>query len=80
MHRRHGDSRDVEEDGTLTVDNLSPAAGQTVTFRLTDPDGGIDTTNIVTISWVIQSLATGGSWASGLRRTHPRLDDLPVGR
>ena len=51
---------DVEEDGTLAVDNLSPSAGQTVTFRLTDPDGGIDTTNM---TWVIQSLATGGSWA-----------------
>ena len=68
---------DVEEAGTLAVDNLSPAAGQTVTFRLTDPDGSIDTTNM---TWVIQSLATGGSWTSGLRRTHPRLDDLPVGR
>ena len=55
---------DVEEAGTLAVDNLSPAAGQTVTFRLTDPDGGIDTTSIVTISWVIQSLATGGSWTA----------------
>ena len=51
---------DVEEAGTLAVDNLSPAAGETVTFRLTDPDGGIDTTNM---TWVIQSLATGGSWA-----------------
>ncbi len=51
---------DVEEDGTLTADNLSPAAGETVTFRLTDPDGGIDTTSM---TWVIQSLATGGSWA-----------------
>ena len=51
---------DVEEAGTLTADNLSPAAGETVTFRLTDPDGGIDTTSM---TWVIQSLATGGSWA-----------------
>ncbi len=51
---------DVEEAGTLTADNLSPAAGETVTFRLTDPDGSIDTTNM---TWVIQSLATGGSWA-----------------
>ena len=51
---------DVEEAGTLAADNLSPAAGETLTFRLTDPDGGIDTTNM---TWVIQSLATGGSWA-----------------
>ena len=51
---------DVEEAGTLAVENLSPAAGETVTFRLTDPDGGIDTTSM---TWVIQSLASGGSWA-----------------
>ncbi len=51
---------DVEEAGALTVDNLSPAAGQTVTFRLTDPDGGIDTTSM---TWAIQSKAPGGSWA-----------------
>ena len=51
---------DVEEAGTLAVDNLSPAAGETVTFRLTDPDGGIDTTSM---TWVIQSLVSGGSWA-----------------
>ena len=51
---------DVEEAGTLAVDNLSPAAGQTVTFRLTDPDGGIDTTSM---TWAIQSKAPGGSWA-----------------
>ena len=51
---------DVEEAGTLAVDNLSPAAGQTLTFRLTDPDGSIDTTSM---TWVIQSRATGGSWA-----------------
>ena len=51
---------DVEEDGTLAVDNLSPAAGETVTFRLTDPDGGIDTTSM---TWEIQSLVSGGSWA-----------------
>ena len=35
---------DVEEAGALTVDNLSPAVGQTLTFMLTDPDGGIDPT------------------------------------
>ena len=51
---------DVEEAGTLAVDNLSPAAGETVTFRLTDPDGSIDTTSM---NWAIQSKAPGGSWA-----------------
>ena len=52
---------DVEEAGTLAVDNLSPAAGETVTFLLTDPDGGIDTTSM---TWVIQSQASGGSWTT----------------
>ena len=53
---------DVEEAGTLAVENLSPAAGETVTFRLTDPDGGIVTTSTADITWVIQSLVSGGSW------------------
>ena len=53
---------DVEEAGTLAVDNLNPSAGQTVTFRLTDPDGGIVTTSTADITWVIQSLVSGGSW------------------
>ena len=55
---------DVEEAGTLAVDNLSPAAGETVTFRLTDPDGGIVTTSTADITWVIQSLVSGGSWTA----------------
>ena len=50
---------DVEEAGTLSADNLSPAAGETVTFVLTDPDGGIDTSSM---TWEIQSKATGESW------------------
>ena len=50
---------DVEEAGTLTVDSLSPVAERTLTFTLTDPDGRIDTSNII---WDIQSMATGGSW------------------
>ena len=55
---------DVEEAGTLTVDNLSPAVGQTVTFMLTDPDGGIDPTMESNIGWGIESLAPGGSWGA----------------
>ena len=35
---------DLEEAGTLTVDNLSPAVGDRVKFTLDDPDGGIDLT------------------------------------
>ena len=68
---------DVEEAGALAVDNLSPAAGQTVTFRLTDPDGSIDTSSM---TWAIQSKAPGGSWARVSGVLTPRLDDLPLGR
>ena len=53
---------DVEEAGTLTVDNLSPAAGQLLTFMLTDPDGFNDSITASDISWHLESLATGGSW------------------
>ena len=57
---------DVEEAGTVTVDNLSPAVSQTLTFRLTDPDGGIDLTvdpNLGSpLNWRLESLASGGSW------------------
>ena len=57
---------DVEEEGTVTVDNLSPAVSQTLTFRLTDPDGGIDLTvdqNLGSpINWRLESQASGGSW------------------
>ena len=55
---------DVEEAGTLTVDNLSPAVGQTLTFMLTDPDGGIDLTLDSNISWGIETMAPGGSWGA----------------
>ena len=53
---------DVEEVGTLTVDNLSPAAGQSLTFMLTDPDGFNDSITASDISWHLESLAPGGSW------------------
>ena len=32
---------DVEEAGAISVDTLNPGVGDTVTFMLTDPDGGI---------------------------------------
>ena len=44
---------DVEEDGTITVSNLNPAVGETVTFTLEDPDGGI-----VSARWLIQRRPT----------------------
>ena len=34
---------DLEEKGTITVDNLNPGVGDSVIFTLTDPDGGIFT-------------------------------------
>ena len=55
---------DVEEAGTLTVDNLSPAVGETVTFMLTDPDGGIDPTMEANIRWSVETMAPGGSWGA----------------
>ena len=44
---------DVEEPGTITVSNLNPAVGETVTFTLEDPDGGI-----VSARWLIQRRPT----------------------
>ena len=59
---------DVEEVGTVTLDNLNPEVGQTLTFRLTDPDGGIDLTldsNMdPQIMWRVESMATGESWVT----------------
>ncbi len=55
---------DVEEAGTLTVDNLSPAVGETVTFMLTDPDGGIDSTIEANIRWSVETMTPGGSWGA----------------
>ena len=60
--------QDVEEDGTVTLDNLNPEVGQTLTFRLTDPDGGIDLTldsNMdPQIMWSVESMAEGESWVT----------------
>ena len=71
---------DVEEDGTLAVDNLSPAAGQTVTFRLTDP--GRQHRYLQHRQHHLGYPITGdrGIMDEGLRRAHPRLSDLPLDR
>ena len=59
---------DVEEAGTLAVSNLDPAVGDSVTFTLTDPDGGIDLIEPVPgapppINWNIEFSTTSmGPW------------------
>ena len=58
---------DVEEAGTVTVSNVNPAAGDTVIFTLSDPDGGIDLTTPPPgtpppIDWALQLRSTGGNW------------------
>ena len=60
--------QDVEEAGTVTVDNLNPGVGDEVEFELTDPDGGIDLTldsnGDPRIHWIVQSQVTGESWGA----------------
>ena len=58
---------DVEELGTVTVDNLDPAVADRVKFTLTDPDGGIDLTPPTQgqpppIDWTLQLRSPGGAW------------------
>ena len=59
---------DVEEAGTLAVDKLDIAVGDSVTFTLTDPDGGIDLIapvlgNPPPILWNIEfSTTSTGPW------------------
>ena len=53
--------RDVEEDGTVTVNNLDPEVGDTITFMLSDPDGGIDL-GVPGPEWEIQASENGGPW------------------
>ena len=59
---------DLEEDGTITVSNLNPAVGETVTFTLEDPDGGI-----VSARWLIQRRPTESDpWVQlGTERNDP---------
>ncbi len=46
--------RDIEETGVIQVSNLDPVVGDTITFTLSDPDGGIDT-DAVDISWTLRA-------------------------
>ena len=57
--------QDVEEAGSISVSNLNPAVGESVTFTISDPDGGIVLDQLPGsggFAWVIQTLAQGGSW------------------
>ena len=55
---------DIEEAGTIEVDNLNPAVGDLITFVLTDPDGGIDLSPGGGFSWDIQGRSSGGAWGT----------------
>ncbi len=60
---------DVEEPGSITVDNPNPAVGEKITFNLTDPDGGIDTSTPIVgnpppITWDIEQRLPLGNWQS----------------
>ncbi|MYK69764.1 MAG: hypothetical protein F4020_09735 [Gammaproteobacteria bacterium] len=57
--------RDLEEAGSISVSNLNPAVGESVTFTISDPDGGIVLDQLPGsggFAWVIQTLAQGGTW------------------
>ena len=53
---------DIEEAGTIEVSHPNPAAGDTVRFTLTDPDGGIVLTSMSDITWTVQRRLGGGGW------------------
>ena len=55
---------DIEEAGTIEVDNLNPAVGDLITFVLTDPDGGIDLSPGGGFSWDMQGRSPGEGWGT----------------
>ena len=54
---------DVEEAGAITLDTPDLAVGDTVTFTLSDPDGGIVLTNL---QWIVETRTPGGSWGNSV--------------
>ena len=51
---------DLEEAGVITVSNLNPGVGDEITFKLSDPDGGLKD-----ISWNLESRASStASWSA----------------
>ena len=55
---------DVEETGTIEVDNLNPAVGDLITFVLMDPDGDIDVSAGGSFRWSIQGRLPGAAWGT----------------
>ena len=49
---------DVEEQGTITVDNLTPAVSDTISFGLSDPDDGV----AEPVAWEVQARSSGDDW------------------
>ena len=57
--------QDLEEAGSISVSNLNPAVGESVTFEISDPDGGIVLSQLPGsggFAWVIQTRTSGGAW------------------
>ena len=50
--------RDIEETGVIQVSNLDPVVGDTITFTLSDPDGGVDTGQ-TSLSWTLRAQESG---------------------
>ena len=60
---------DLEELGSITVDNPNPAVGNEITFTLSDPDGGIDVSAPIVgepppMTWDVERRLPGGNWQS----------------
>ena len=52
---------DIEETGVITQSNLDPVVGDTLTFTLADPDGGISTLP-AEINWDLRARNAMGDW------------------
>ena len=60
---------DLEEPGSITVDNPNPAVGNKIIFTLSDPDGGIDISTPIVgepppMTWDVEQRLPGGAWQS----------------
>ena len=62
---------DIEETGTITVDNLNPSVGDTLTFKLSDPDDGIQLAAGSDINWQIEQRQPGGGWLQPTSYNNP---------
>ena len=60
---------DLEEPGSITVDNPNPAVGNKIIFTLSDPDGGIDISTPIVgepppMTWDVEQRLPGDPWES----------------